>query len=170
MGLFDKLTGTKHAIDGVTPSSAEEVRAALLRLNRPDVPYVIREGSADDADLVAEWRVTEPAWQTIFVASQLARAVRFRMRLVPESHEVRVLEEAWEITRVGNPPRLEIGKAYSRGPSRTVSRRYTVNHGDNGHLEATETFHFDSAELRNPVQNTVLKSGWTWRGVIFGKL
>lgn len=33
-----------------------------------------------------------------------------------------------------------------------------------------ETFRFDSAELRDPLQNTVLKWGWTWRGVVFGKL
>ncbi|WP_149830323.1 hypothetical protein [Streptomyces tailanensis] len=110
MGLFDKLTGTKHPVDGVAPDSAEEVRAALLGLNRSDVPYVVRDGGADDADLMTEWRVAEPAWQTFFVASQLTR------------------------------------------------------------LEATETFRFDSAELRDPLRNAVLDSGWTWRAVVFGKL
>ncbi|MFD5796542.1 hypothetical protein ACFWIO_24040 [Streptomyces diastatochromogenes] len=34
----------------------------------------------------------------------------------------------------------------------------------------TEAFRFDSAELRGPLRNTVLKSGWTWRGVVFGRL
>jgi hypothetical protein len=34
----------------------------------------------------------------------------------------------------------------------------------------TETFRFDSAQLREPLRATVLKSGWTWRGVVFGKL
>ncbi|GAA3797552.1 hypothetical protein ACFS5L_31530 [Streptomyces phyllanthi] len=169
MGLFDKLTGTKHPDDGVAPRPAEEVRAALLGLNRPDVPYVIRNGAAEGADLVAEWRMREPAWQTVFIESQLTRHVRIRMRLVKEDHEVRALEEGWEVTRVGNPPRLEISKQYTRGPDRTVSRHYTVNRGESGRLEATETFRFDGAELRNPLQDAVLTSGWTWRGVIFGK-
>lgn len=170
MGLFDKLTGTKHPADGVVPRSAEEVRAALLGVNRPDAPYVIRDGAAEDSDLVAEWRVAEPVWQTIFVDSQLTRAVRIGMRLVPEDREVRVIEEGREVTRVGNPPQLKISEAYSRGPDRTVSTRYTVKRGDSGGLEATETFRFDSAELRDPLQNAVLKSGWTWRSVLFGKL
>lgn len=26
------------------------------------------------------------------------------------------------------------------------------------------------AHLRDPLQNAVLKAGWTWRGVVFGKL
>jgi hypothetical protein len=47
MGLFDKLIGTRYPDDGVAPSSAEEVRAALLGVNRPDAPYVIRGGGAE---------------------------------------------------------------------------------------------------------------------------
>ncbi|MFD7408359.1 hypothetical protein ACFV7R_38195 [Streptomyces sp. NPDC059866] len=170
MGLFDKLTGTKHPDDGVAPRSAEEVRAALLGVNRPDVPYIIRNGAAEGADLVAEWQMAEPTWVAIFVQSQLTRAVRIRMRLVPENHEVRALEESWEVTQVGNPPRLKISGAYSRGPDRTVSRHYTIKRGENGGLEATETFHFNGTDLRNPLQDAVLKSGWTWRSVIFSKL
>jgi hypothetical protein len=170
MGLLDKLTGTRHPDEGVAPRSAEEVRTALLGLNRPDAPYVIRDGAPEGADLVAEWRVRDPAWENFFVRSQLSRAVRIRMRLVQDGHEVRALEEGWEVTRVGNPPRLAISKQYTRGPDRTVSRRYTVQRGDSGGLEATETFRFDSGELRNPLRDAVLTSGWTWRSVVFGKL
>ncbi|MFJ5261480.1 hypothetical protein ACIQAC_13545 [Streptomyces sp. NPDC088387] len=170
MRLFDKLTGTQRPADGVTPTSVEEVRAALLGLNRSDVPYVIRDGAAEDADLSAEWRLAEPAWQTFLVESQLTRAVRIRMRLVQENHEVRALEEQWEVTRVGNPPRLEISSQYSRGPDRTVTRSFALQRGESGRLETTETFRFDSGDLRNPLRNAVLGSGWTWRAVLFGKL
>jgi hypothetical protein len=170
MGLFDKLTGTRQPDDGIAPCTTEEVRAALLSLNRSDAPYVIRDGAADDADLVAEWRMQEPAWQTLFIESQLTRAIRIRMRLNADDREVRALEEQWEVTRVGDPPRLAISSEYSRGPDRTVSRHWTIERGETGRLEATETFRFDGAELRNPLRNTVLKSGWAWRGVLFGKL
>ncbi|MFF1279205.1 hypothetical protein ACFVY4_00120 [Streptomyces sp. NPDC058299] len=37
-------------------------------------------------------------------------------------------------------------------------------------LAATETFRFDSAQVRDPLRDTVLKSGWTWRGVVLGEL
>ncbi|QJS09661.1 hypothetical protein HKX69_09100 [Streptomyces argyrophyllae] len=170
MGLFDKLTGTRRPPTGVAPVSPEEVRTALLGLNRSDVPYVVRDSAADTADLVAEWRIEEPAWRAFFVESQLTHAVRIRMRLVQEDREVRALEEQWEATRIGNPPRLKIASEYSRGPNRTVTRQWTIERGDSGRLEATETFRFDAAELRNPLRDAVLKSGWTWRGVVFGKL
>jgi hypothetical protein len=131
---------------------------------------VVREGAAEHADLVAEWRIAEPAWRNFFVESQLTHAVRIRMRLVREDREVRALEEQRELTRVGNPPRLAVSSEYSRGPDRTVSRRWTIERGDSGRLEARETFRLDSAELRNPLRDAVLAAGWTWRGVVFGKL
>ncbi|MFG2128256.1 hypothetical protein ACGFNV_10690 [Streptomyces sp. NPDC048751] len=170
MGLFDKLTGTQRPADGVVPVAAEEVRAALLSLNSSDVPYVIRDGGADGADLVAEWRLAEPTWQHLFVQSQLSRALRIRMRLVQEDHEVRAVEEQWEVTRVGNPPRPAVSRQYSRGPDRTVTRTWTIERGSSGRLQATETFRFDGADLRDPLRNAVLNSGWTWRGLLLGKL
>jgi hypothetical protein len=171
MGLLDKLTGTRHPAEGVAPVTAETVRRALLSLNTGDVPYVIREGEGtDDADLVAEWRLADPAWQNFFVQSQLTRALRIRMRLVQEGHEVRAVEEQWEVTRVGNPPRLKATAQYSRGQDRTVTRYWTIERGDSGGLRATEAFRFDGADLRNPLRNAVLDSGWTWRGLLLGKL
>ncbi|MGW5202234.1 hypothetical protein [Streptomyces spiralis] len=92
------------------------------------------------------------------------------MRLVHKDHEVRVLEEQWQVSRVGTPTRLEVSSEYTRGPSRTVSREWTSGRGESGGLEATETFRFDGAQLRDPLRNTVPASGWTWRGVVLGKL
>ncbi|KUH36404.1 hypothetical protein ATE80_23820 [Streptomyces kanasensis] len=51
MGLFDKLTGIRRPSGEIAPRSAEEVREALLRLNGPDIPYVLRDGSPEGADL-----------------------------------------------------------------------------------------------------------------------
>ncbi|WP_250399764.1 hypothetical protein [Streptomyces cellostaticus] len=170
MALFDRLTGTRRPADGVPPVPAEELRTALLALNRPDAPYVVRYGAAEGADLVAEWRIAEPAWRSFFVESRITHAVRVRMRLDRDAHEVRVLEEQWEVSRVGGPPGLQVTSSYSRGPDRTVTRRWTLGRGDGGRPEATETFRFDAARLREPLQGTVLRSGWTWRGVVLGKL
>ncbi|MDF3300956.1 hypothetical protein [Streptomyces tropicalis] len=170
MGLFDKLTGTRHPAEGVSPVPREELRATLLGLNQPEVPYVVRYSAGEQCDLVAEWRLTEPAWQQVFVRSEISHAVRIRMRLDPEVREVRALEEQRELSRVGSPARLQVTAQYSRGPSRTVSRRWTVGRNADGRLAATETFTFDSTQMREPLRDTVLKSGWIWRGVVFGKL
>ncbi|GAA2511618.1 hypothetical protein [Streptomyces longisporus] len=170
MGLFDKLTGTRRPADGVARRTAAEVEAALLGLNRPDVPYVIRDGRAEGADLVAEWRILDPAWQTFFARTQVSRMFQVRMRLVPEKHEIRSIDQQLEVTWVDGTPRLAFVAEAQRGQVQTVSKRWTLGRGEDGGLEATETFRFDSADLKNPLQDTVLGAGWTWRGVITGKL
>jgi hypothetical protein len=167
MGLFDKLTGTKRPDTGVAPRSAEDVRAMLLSLNAPDIPYVVRDGAPEKADLVAEWRLMEPAWRSFFVRTQLGRRIRIRMRLVPADHEVRALDEQWEVKWVGDTP---VSSKYGRGPVKTTSRRWTVGKGADGGLDATETFRFDSSELKDPLRDTVLKAGWTWRAVVYSRL
>ncbi|MFH8617961.1 hypothetical protein ACH4E8_23250 [Streptomyces sp. NPDC017979] len=170
MGLFDKLTGTKRPADGVPPRSADELGSALLGINRADVPYVVRDGRAEGADFVAEWRVLDPAWRTFFVGTQVSRVFQIRMRLVPEKNEVRSLDQQYEVTWVGDTPTLAIDASAQRGQMRTVSKEWTVGRNDDGGLQATETFSFDSSELKGPVQDAVLGAGWTWRGVISGKL
>ncbi|NEB76473.1 hypothetical protein G3I40_14745 [Streptomyces sp. SID14478] len=170
MGLFDKLTGTRRPGSGVAPVPAGEVRAALLALNADDVPYVIQHGDGDGADLVAQWRIAEPAWQTFFSRTQVTHAVRIRMRLDQENREVRAIEEQWELEWVGNPARRQMSIEYARGPDRTVTRRWTIERGASGRLQATEDFRFDASDLRRPLRDAALGAGWGWRGLLFGKL
>ncbi len=85
------------------------------------------------------------------------------MRLDAGNHEVRALR-AVELQWVGNRRgsrcrRLE----YSRGPDRTVTRQWTIERGDSGRLQATETFRYDASDLRRPVRDAVLQSGWAGR-------
>ncbi|MFK4103431.1 hypothetical protein ACI2L1_25810 [Streptomyces sp. NPDC019531] len=168
MGLFDKLTGTKRPAKGIAPLSDHEVRTALLNLNSPDVPYVIRDGSEEGADLVAEWRLLEPAWRTFFLRTQLSRVFKIHMRLVPEKHEVRALDKQFEVDWVGDTPKIALSSEVQRGQVKTVSKRRSLGRDEDGNRE--ETFSFESDDLKDPLQSVVLKGGWTWRGVISGKL
>ncbi|MGW1710422.1 hypothetical protein ACWCP8_34285 [Streptomyces sp. NPDC002206] len=168
MGIFDRLTGTKRPSSGVVPRSAEEVRAALLAINGPDVPYRVRNATPKEGDgLVAEWRILEPALRTFFVRTRLDRTIKTRMRLVPEKHEVRTFDEQWEVTWVGDTPSLRTSREYSRGQVTAVSRKWEVERGTDGRLHKTEVFRFDPGEMKDPLRAAVLDAGWTWRGVMF---
>lgn len=166
MGFFDRLTGTRRPGPGRPPQPAGALRTALLGLNGPDVPYLVRDGADEGADLVAEWRLTEPAWQSFFRERELSRRIRIRMRLVPAEREVRALDEQWKVVWIDGVP---ISSAYGRGPVKTTSRHWTVGRGEEGRFEMTETFRFDSSDLKEPLRDTVLEAGWTWRGVVFGR-
>ncbi|MFJ3788571.1 hypothetical protein [Kitasatospora sp. NPDC090091] len=168
MGFLDRLTGTKHPDRGVEPRSAEGVRAALLGLNGPEVPYVVRTAtSAEGADLVAEWRLREPAWHPYFARTQLDRTLRIRMRLLPAARELRALDEQWKVTWTGGTPTLVLEREYSRGQVAESSREWTIGRGADGRPGVTEVSRFDAAALKHPLREAVLAAGWTWRGAVF---
>ncbi|MDT9698916.1 hypothetical protein [Streptomyces sp. P17] len=161
MGLIDKLTGTRYPEDGVVPLSAPDVRTALLALNGPDAPYRIRNAlAAEKADLVAEWRIPPSA------SRRLERTVKTRMLLVPERHEVRSVDEQWEVKRAGNPPRWVVSRQHSVGQVNWVERQWAYEQGADGRRQKVETFRFDSREVRDPLREVALGAGWTWRGMM----
>ncbi|WP_405941543.1 hypothetical protein [Streptomyces sp. NBC_00207] len=151
MGFWDNRTGTRHPAGSVPRQAAEELRAALLALGGPDQLFAVREGTAKErADLVVECRVRE-----------MRLTLKTSMRLVPGKHEVRVLEERWE-------PSLEhSGEQYGRGPAKAVYKQWEFQRGADGRRRKVETFRFETGLVKNPLQNTVLRAGWTWRGVLF---
>ncbi|MET9921702.1 hypothetical protein ABZZ04_32195 [Streptomyces sp. NPDC006435] len=167
MGLFDKLTGTRRPADGVAPLPAHEVRDALLALGEQDVPWLVRDGAAEGADLVAEWRILEPAWRTFFLRTQVEELLQMRLRLAPDRREVRSVDRMWQVTWAGDSPSIALSAEAARGRVSTSSRSWTIGGGEDGPME---TFRADSSDLKDPVRDAVLAAGWTWRGVAFGKL
>lgn len=146
MGIFTRLTGTRHPESGVVPRSATEVRAALLALGGPDVPYRVREAFAQEkADLAAEWRV-----------EQLGLRLKTRMRLDHQRREVRSLEEQWDAKE----------RTYTRGQMSSWSKEWTFERGPDGRRHWVETHRFNSSDMRNALRDTVLEAGWGWRGVL----
>ncbi|APU40039.1 hypothetical protein [Streptomyces sp. TN58] len=63
--------------------------------------------------------------------------------------------------------RLAVTRASGSGPSMTVSREWTYEKGSDGRRRKVETFRFDSRDMKNPLRDTVLGAGWTWRGVAY---
>ncbi len=120
----------------------------------------------EKADLVAEWRVLEPAWRNFFLTSRLDRTLKIRLRLVADKREVRALDEQLEVSWIGDTPRIVASAEASRGQVTTVSKRWTVEKGPDGRRGLTESFSFDTSELKEPLREAVLGAGWTWRGVL----
>ncbi|MFJ9355625.1 hypothetical protein [Streptomyces mirabilis] len=151
MGLLGKLTGTKFPDSGVAPLSGTEVRAVLLALNGPDVPYRVRNAlPAEKADLVAECRIP---WVGVTLKTQ--------MRLLPQKREVRFLDERWE-----NRSSDRADAQYGRGHAPAVYRQWRTEQGPDGRRRKVEAFRFDTREMTAPLQQAVLDAGWTWRGVL----
>jgi hypothetical protein len=150
MGLLDNYFGTRHPDEGVSPRTPLEVRSALLALNGPGVPFVVRNGTSKEGDLVAECRL--PA---------LRVRLRTRMRLDAAKREVRAVDEQWEVSLTEH-----VRGQRSHGPANAVYRVWGKEMGPDGRERKVETFRFETREMKDPLRQAVLDAGWTWRGVL----
>ncbi|MGW4026858.1 hypothetical protein [Streptomyces sp. NPDC005009] len=155
MDFFERLTGTRHPANGVAPLAVAEVRDALLSVNGPGVPYHVRPaGPAEKADLVADWRISHRSF-----GEQVDQRLRIRMRLDPERHEVRTLQEQRTSTR----GRSSASREYGRGGGFSVE--WTYERGPDGRRHRVKKL--DTREMSNVLRQSVLGAGWSWRPIRF---
>jgi hypothetical protein len=167
MGFLDWLTGTKRPAPGIAPKPVGDVRAALLAVNRATAPFVVRDGSAEGVDLVAEWRIVDAAWYEVFAKAGLTSVFKVLMRLDEARHEVRAVDQQWSVEwRAGIPMAAE----GFRGQKREISFGTAYAFTETGMPGQVYRYKFATGELKPPLQEAVTAAGWTWRGVAFGKL
>src|ERR1700760_2863454 len=121
MGLFDWMSGTKRPAAGVPAKSVEEVRAALLAVNRPTAPFVVRDGTAEKVDLVAEWKIVDAKWYEIFAKAGLASVFKVLMKLDAAAHEVRAVDPEWSVEGRAGVPNLTLAAEAFRGQKKEIS-------------------------------------------------
>lgn len=170
MGLFDWLTGTKQPQDGVAPRAAADVRAALLAVNRDTAPFVVRDGSPEHVDLVAEWRIVDARWYEIFAKAGMTKAFKVMMRFNPDEHQVRTKDQQWEVTWQAGVPTLSLSAQTQKGQIKEVSWGQGFAFTEQGQYGEVYSYKFDTGEIKPPLQEAVTSSGWTWKGVVFGDL
>jgi hypothetical protein len=170
MKVLDWLTGTKRPAAGVPAKTAAEVRADLLAVNRPTAPFIVRDGAAENVDLVAEWRIVDAKWYEIFAKAGLKRVFKILMKLDEQAKEVRAVDQEWSVEwRAGVPTTSLAAKAF-RGQTKEFSFGTAFAFTEQGPYGEVYRYRFATEEIKTPLQEAVTKAGWVWRGVSFGKL
>lgn len=167
MGLF----GSSKKPDKNTPVlSADEVRQRLLALNRETAPYQIIDGKSQKVDLIAEWKIVDAQWHEIFAKANLQKVFRMNMKLDPEKHEVRAMDEEYTVEWRAGIPSLSLSISKFKG--QTASVQYDTAYAFTEELSPGQVYkyHFNTKEIKKPIQEAVNACGWDYKGVAFGKL
>jgi hypothetical protein len=156
VGFFDWMTGTKRPADGVVPGARVDVGNALLALNGPRQPFLVRDGLSEGVDLIAEWRIADARWFGYF--GRVGTVNRTMMRLVEAKHEVRVIDQEWTVTWVGHEPRLTLARSHSRGQMNKTSVDMTFSRNENGQRVKESSSSFSTSAMKSPMQRVVTGS------------
>jgi hypothetical protein len=165
MGLLDKLMGSKPAQPGVAPVPLDDLRSALLGLNRETAPWHVRDGTGDGCDLVAEWRIVDAKWHGIFFGYGLSKSFRVKLKFDEAAHEVRNVDEQATVTwRDGIPT---VSKSWSRGQINEIQSGKAYGFTEEGEFGQVYNYQFRSSEIKDPLRDAVTEHGWGWKAVSF---
>ena len=170
MGFMDSLKGINRAKPGVPILSKEELLAKLLDLNKEDLPFIVEKG--DDVDLLAQWKIVNASWYEIFAKANLEKVHKIWLSLNENEHNVRVLEESYNVSwRAGVPIfSLEMEKFQGRTiGSKSFGIGYAFKGPDPLSFGKVYQYRFDVSEMKRPIVEIITNSGWDFVPVISKK-
>ena len=170
MGIMDSLRSTKKPAAGTPVLPETEVRARLMALNRDTAPFQLVDGSSQGVDLVAEWRIVDAQWHEVFAKAGISKLFRILMRFDVERHEVRAVDQELSVEWLAGAPRIAVAPATFQGQMQTVEFGRAVAFTEQRGPGEVYPYHFDTREIKGPVQDMITACGWACKGVAFGKL
>jgi hypothetical protein len=170
MKLLDLLTSTRRPAPGAPVLSREELLKRLSSLNRSSAPYQIVDGSSEGVDLIAEWKIVDDRWFSIFGSAGLKKVFRIYLKLDPANHELRAMDREYEVFWDGGLPALRVATCAFKGQKQSVEFGSAYAFTETTLTGQVYKYRFNTGELKKPIQEAVIGAGWTYKGVAFGKL
>jgi hypothetical protein len=148
--------------------TAAELRARLLALNTPDIPFRIE--AQDDGELSATWNYADAKWVDLARVHGLRRLHRIRMRLDEANRKIRATdyESAYDWSAGAG------GAGISWKASTGVvlfqyehQRVYGLQLDSQGRPtpRLSYAYTFDLQEMKSPLIEAITQAGWQWQPV-----
>jgi hypothetical protein len=151
---------------GVAPVQAEALRARLLAVNDLGLPFRVRE---EGRRLVAEWRIADARWVGLMEAGGLTSAHQICLELDPRTHKVLAQDRGRTVSWRARAARLGGSWSFFRGINFFQYERGALVglfFKDGGWATTAYDYRFYLAEMKNPLIQAIVGSGWTFAPVV----
>lgn len=151
---------------GVESVPAEALRARLLAVNDLNLPFRVRE---EGYRLVAEWRIADARWVGLMEVAGLTRAHEVHLELDPRTHKVLAQDRDRTVSWGAGFARPGASWSFFRGINFFQYERGALLglFFKGGHWTTRAyDYCFRLAEMKNPLIQAVVGSGWTFAPVV----
>jgi hypothetical protein len=151
---------------GVEPVPAETLRARLLAVNDLGLPFRVRE---EGRRLVAEWRIADARWVGLMEVGGLTRAHQVYLELDPRTHKVLAQDRDRTISWGAGAAGLGGSWSFFRGINFFQYERGALVglfFKDGDWATTAYDYRFCLAEMKNPLIQAIVGSGWTFAPVV----
>jgi hypothetical protein len=150
------------------PVPAETLRARLLAVNDLGLPFRVRE-EQPGGRLVAEWRIADARWIGLMEVGGLTKAHQIYLELDPRTHKVRTQDRDRTLSWSGGVARLRWSWSFFRGINFSQYERGAavgLFFKDGRWTTTAYDYRFHLPEMKNPLIQAILESGWTFAPVV----
>jgi len=142
------------------PLAEPALRALIAQVNDLDVPVTVAERGRK---LVLTWRYVDAKWWDVLSTSGLRSVYELHVKL-DERRKVATLVDVEKSVRwsVG-PGHVRVWGGYFRGLMLEYSVGAQWGIKENFEVGRVYAYSFDPSEIKNPIMNSILRSGWDVR-------
>lgn len=142
------------------PVPAGTLRRQILAVNRSKAPVMAEERLYD---LVLTWKYADARWWEALSKAGLTRLYELHVKLDEERHVATLIDVTRAVRWRAGPVQVHVGGRYGRG----VLGGYEIGEqwgiAENWERGVAFDYRFVPAEIKTPVMNTLLRSGWDVR-------
>jgi len=156
---------------GVKPVEESELRRRLFAINSMDVPFHVVEGKRGNLDVI--WRLADAKWVGLMTVNKVSRVEILRMRLSDHDKSCRCIEisKALRASADGSSLQFAFSFSFFRGivfGQWEYEKQFGLIIKDGGlTYDTAYEYTFNLSELKNPIVNIVVSSGWRFKPLLF---
>jgi hypothetical protein len=142
------------------PATDADLKNAILATNDFDVPVMATE---KNRRLILTWRYVDARWWETIARAGLTKAYHLHVKLDKKRKVATLIDIQKDVTWGLGPMGVRLSGGYFRGIALgfEIGRQWGIK--ENFSLGKIYDYKFQPSEIRTPVLNTILKSGWDAR-------
>jgi hypothetical protein len=153
---------------GVSLVQPQTLRARLMAINDLGLPFRVRE-ERRRGRLVAEWRIGDARWFGLTEAGGLTKTHQVHLELDPKTHKVRAIDVDRTVSWGAGVANVAASWAYFQGIDFFHYERGALVglfFKDGRWTTTAYDYRFQLAEMKNPLIQAIVESGWTFAPVV----
>lgn len=172
--IWNRIVGWATVVEPkpeITPLGESELRRRLLSLNERDIPFQVFERKDGKIDVV--WRLADAKWAGLMTLNKVKKIQVIRLKLSEPEKACRAVDitKSVRATADGLKTAFSFDTFFSRGATFwqwEFEKQYGLIFKDGGvSFDKVYEYKFSYEELKNPIVNIVVQSGWKYKQVLF---
>ena len=139
------------------PVSLRELRAQIQGINQFDAPVMVEERKGK---LVATWNYVDARWLELFAKAGLTKTYELQIKFDEARHRVTMVDRTKEAAWRAGVGGASVGGSTSQGVvmAYEVGKQWGIK--ENFELGKIYDYRFVPSEIKLPILNSILRSGW----------